>query len=333
MHDLLGSVVSLTGCRDRDRIGATLVAVLADGLQPLALSLLRRVGPPEDARLLRQAGVRGGQPLEPGDPPWTPLEALTPLDDRPWHREVLERGEPRLAVAVGRDGGAPLLSLFPVWFGEERCGVVEVLTERPLGDEQRRLVTGVLTIYRHQIGLLDYSEHDTLTGLLNRKTFDDQFLKTLEAGGEAARWLGVIDIDHFKRVNDDFGHLIGDEVLLLVARLLRSSFRHDDRMYRFGGEEFVVLLRADTRAHAALAFERFRARMQGFRFPQVGAVTASVGFTRLRPLDSASGAFERADQAVYHAKQNGRNQVCCHEALVDEGVFSAVGKSGEIELF
>ncbi len=127
----------------------------------------------------------------------------------------------------------------------------------------------ILRIYRNFQGLLDYSERDTLTGLLNRKTFDESFLKAMAepcaaagagvAGerppGTAARarsyWLGVIDIDHFKRVNDNHGHLIGDEVLLLLARLMRSSFRFHDRLYRFGGEEFVVLMRcADATAAA-----------------------------------------------------------------------------------
>ncbi len=335
MPDLIGSVVSLTGYRDRDRIDNTVVAVLADWLQPLALSLHRCVGTPDDLRLLRQASVRHGLELEPGDPPWTPLHALPALAERPWHRRALAAGEPLLDVPVGRDGGAPLLSLFPVWIGSERFGLVEVISAEPLSAERRRLVDGVLTIYRNQIGLLDYSEHDTLTGLLNRKTFDDQFIKCLgeHAGGGSALWLGVIDIDHFKRVNDGFGHLIGDEVLLLVARLLRSAFRHGDRLYRFGGEEFVVLLRADAREQAAIAFERFRAQMEGFRFPQVGVVTVSVGYTRLRPLDNASGAFERADQAVYYAKQHGRNQLQCHEQLIETGALQVNEKVGEIELF
>ena len=71
-------------------------------------------------------------------------------------------------------------------------------------------------------------------------------------------WLAVVDIDHFKLVNDRFGHLYGDEVLILVANILRSSFRNQDRIFRFGGEEFVVLLRAATLENARQGFDRFR---------------------------------------------------------------------------
>ena len=359
MTDLLGSVVSLTGYRDRDLLDAAAVTMLADWLRPLSLSLYRCVGEAGDTRLLLQACARDGPPAVAGDPPWTPLEALPSLDDWPPHRDALTGGEPLLALPTSRPGprGRPvLLNVFPLWIGTERFGLVEVLAEKPLDAEQLRFVDAVLKIYRNQVGLLDYSERDTLTGLLNRKTFDEQFSKCLhECAGSAplflppptddqsperrareslSYWIGVVDVDHFKRVNDRFGHLIGDEVLLLMARILRGAFRHGDRLYRFGGEEFVIVLRADSRVHAALALERFRARMETFRFPQVGSVTVSIGMTELRAGDTPSAAFSRADLAVYHAKQNGRNQLQCHDQLVERGALvEAGGKVGEIELF
>ena len=359
MTDLLGSVVSLTGYRDRDLLDAAAVTMLADWLRPLSLSLYRCVGEAGDTRLLLQACARDGPPAVAGDPPWTPLEALPSLDDWPPHRDALTGGEPLLALPTSRPGprGRPvLLNVFPLWIGTERFGLVEVLAEKPLDAEQLRFVDAVLKIYRNQVGLLDYSERDTLTGLLNRKTFDEQFSKCLhECAGSAplflppptddqsperrareslSYWIGVVDVDHFKRVNDRFGHLIGDEVLLLMARILRGAFRHGDRLYRFGGEEFVIVLRADSRVHASLALERFRARMETFRFPQVGSVTVSIGMTELRAGDTPSAAFSRADLAVYHAKQNGRNQLQCHDQLVERGALvEAGGKVGEIELF
>ncbi len=360
MTDLLGSVVSLTGYRDRDLLDAAAVTMLADWLRPLSLSLYRCVGETGDTRLLLQAGARDGPPAVAGDPPWTPLEALPVLNDWPPHRDALTSGEPLLALPTSRPGprGRPvLLNVFPLWVGTERFGLVEVLAEKPLDADQLRFVDAVLKIYRNQVGLLDYSERDTLTGLLNRKTFDEQFGKCLlecdgpappllapSADGEKqperraraslSYWIGVVDVDHFKRVNDRFGHLIGDEVLLLMARILRGAFRHGDLLYRFGGEEFVVMLHADSRVHAALAFERFRVCMETCRFPQVGRVTVSIGMTELRAGDTPSAAFSRADLAVYHAKQNGRNQLQCHDQLVEGGTLvEAGGKVGEIELF
>ena len=131
-------------------------------------------------------------------------------------------------------------------------------------------------------------------------------------------WLGVIDIDHFKRVNDSYGHLIGDEVLLLMSRLMRSSFRFDDRLYRFGGEEFVVLMRCADGDAAAQAFERLNSTSSA-TCSRRWAITVSIGFTELKGGDTPNGAFERADKAVYFAKGNGRNQVRHHADLVSAG--------------
>src|SRR5690606_12002207 len=130
------------------------------------------------------------------------------------------------------------------------------------------------------LAVLDYGEHDTLTGLRNRKTFDTMFLKRLAemrlAAGEP-HWIGVIDIDHFKRINDRYGHLFGDEVLMLIARIMRSAFQPGDMLYRFGGEEFVVQMPAIQAEAARAVFDGLRQRVADYCFPQVGQVTGSVG--------------------------------------------------------
>lgn len=340
MSDLIGSVANLTGYRDRDLIDSTFVSVLGDWLDPIELNLYRCVGDASDLRLLLQAGMIKGSGMRAGDPSWTPLDALPALSARPQFDQAFGCDEPLLDLPMnGHDG--PWLNLFPVWAGARRFGIIELISEQPLLPVQLRLVDGLLKIYRNQISLLDYSERDSLTGLLNRKTFDEQFLKCLDtmvdnrqgAEGSPTWWLGVIDVDHFKRVNDTFGHLIGDEVLLLVARILRTAFHHSEYLYRFGGEEFIVLLRAEHDDEAHLACDFFRQQLSAFAFPQVGHVTASVGFTRLRLMDNASGSVDRADRAVYHAKHSGRNQVHSYEALVKAGVLEEVNNSGEIELF
>jgi diguanylate cyclase (GGDEF)-like protein len=340
MSDLIGSVANLTGYRDRDLIDSTFVSVLSDWLDPVRLSLFRCIGDVADLRLLLQASMQRGAGMVAGDPSWTPMEALPALADRPQFEQAFASDEPLLDLPQNGTEG-PWLNLFAVWAGSRRFGIIELLSEQPLLPVQLRLVDGLLKIYRNQISLLDYSERDSLTGLLNRKTFDEQFIKCMDpvpAGVSAPGswpnwWLGAIDIDHFKRVNDNFGHLIGDEVLLLVARLLRSSFRNSEHLYRFGGEEFIVLLRAEHEDEAKLAFEFFRRQLSSFAFPQVGTVTASVGFTRLRPTDTASSAVDRADRAVYHAKNNGRNQVHSHESLLRNQLLTEVDNCGAIELF
>jgi len=212
----------------------------------------------------------------------------------------------------------------------------------------QQVVAGCLKVFQHFLNLLNYGERDTLTGLLNRKSFDEAFFKMSQTEPEAADgdaeegerratssacWMAVIDIDHFKRVNDTFGHLIGDEILLLVARILQSTFRQEDRIYRFGGEEFVVLLRAPDAAWAAAALERLRQAVEAHRFPQVECVTVSVGFSKIRRHDTPSGAFDRADQALYRAKNLGRNRVCSFETLGLSSRSAHAPDQNTVELF
>jgi diguanylate cyclase (GGDEF)-like protein len=150
---------------------------------------------------------------------------------------------------------------------------------------------------------------------------------------EQRYWLGVIDIDHFKQVNDQHGHLIGDEVLLLLSRVMRQSFRFLDKLYRFGGEEFVVLLRCPGEDGAMAALQRFRTQVEAYVFPRVQHVTVSVGFTDVRSGDTPPAAVERADMAVYYAKRHGRNQVRSHAALVREGELSDLVQTSDVEFF
>jgi diguanylate cyclase (GGDEF)-like protein len=238
------------------------------------------------------------------------------------------------------------MTLFPMSADAGIVGVVEVLTSAPPEDDIRAMARGVLGVFRNMLTLLDYSESDTLTGLLNRKSFDETFYKASAlplshlADDHAERrqmgplryWLGVIDIDHFKLVNDHHGHLIGDEVLLL-SRVMRQSFRFLDKLYRFGGEEFVILMRCHSEDDAHRALERLRHNVDSHVFPRVEHVTVSVGFTDVRVGDTPPSAVERADLAVYHAKRHGRNQVRSHAALVREGELADTAQDSDIELF
>ena len=217
------------------------------------------------------------------------------------------------------------------------------------------MILGIFQVYKNYQSLLDYSERDALTGLFNRKTFDEQFSRYTISGlasrsgavteslaaEETAvasdnepvqQWLAVVDIDHFKQVNDRFGHLYGDEVLILITNILRSSFRSHDRIFRFGGEEFVVLLRATSLATAHKVFNRFRLAVQEYPFPQVGQVTVSLGF-----VSTSRGApveiLGQADQALYYAKENGRNQVCFYDELIASGQLKTKVANDDVELF
>ena len=143
-----------------------------------------------------------------------------------------------------------------------------------------------------------------------------------------------MDIDKFKTINDRFGHLIGDEVLILMANLMRESFRVQDKLFRFGGEEFVALIRPAEFSHATRTFERFRTHVEAFNFPQVGRVTISIGFTRIKLGDTASKILDSADEALYWAKEHGRNQSHAYETLIAEGKLQQpAAPDSDVELF
>ena len=147
-------------------------------------------------------------------------------------------------------------------------------------------------IYRNYTQLLHKYERDALTGLLNRRSFEDRLSHYMAQLAEQSpdQWaasqlpgatiphLAVLDIDHFKRVNDTYGHLYGDDVLLLFSNQMREQFSAETSLYRFGGEEFVVVMNVSG-DEAEQQLERFRKAIEAFDFPQVGQVTVSIGYT------------------------------------------------------
>jgi len=152
---------------------------------------------------------------------------------------------------------------------------------------------------------------DQLTGLFNRRMLDERAAAELE---RAARYgepmsLVLFDLDHFKRVNDTWGHQAGDEVLKEVAVLTQSFIREPDKLFRWGGEEFVVLAPHTEAEGAAALAEKLRRTIAAHRFPAVGAMTASFGVAQWRPADSLTVWFGHVDLALYRAKNSGRDRV------------------------
>ena len=341
---LVDHIVNLTQFRERDRINAALVNGLVDLLAPVHLTLYG---------VALEAGERfwlpiihkdrGVQDSIVNDPLWILLKELRPLSEVPLRQECLESLEPM--ELEGFNASGQCLTYFPLFdvFREDSGGIVEVLSDRPLRDEAKQQVDQMLRVYRNMFSMLDYSECDALTGLLNRKSFEDALFHVMPTEAEhsverrrdahTSYWMGMVDVDHFKQVNDVHGHSIGDEVLLLVGRTLRTNLRSLDRVFRFGGEEFVFLIRCTDEEAAIQTVERLRQKMETTPFPRVGQVTVSVGLTAVRFNDSPTSINERADLAVYYAKQHGRNQVQNFDVLERQGLLKIEEKEGEIELF
>lgn len=151
---------------------------------------------------------------------------------------------------------------------------------------------------------------DELTQLANRRSFEEALEYQLAVQKRQADRAGLLllDIDHFKKINDVHGHSCGDEVLTKMGKLLRELMREIDTTARIGGEEFAIVLPGIDQQGLLTAAERVRAAIERAKWPH-GIVTASMGVTLLRDSDSLESALQRADRALYQAKNTGRNRV------------------------
>jgi putative two-component system response regulator len=201
------------------------------------------------------------------------------------------------------------------------------------------LLSDLIALYRNQVAMHDSKERDLLTKLPNRQSFDARLLQVCEhfrhypvADRQQSKssWIAMLDIDHFKRINDTFGHLYGDEVLLIFSQQMEKHFRYNDFLFRFGGEEFVVILNLVNQDDAEAVFERFRKAIAGHVFPTVGRVTVSIGVAHIDSAIMPTTLLDRADKALYYAKDNGRNRLSLYEKIAESMLDS---DGGEAELF
>jgi len=152
------------------------------------------------------------------------------------------------------------------------------------------------------------AERDGLTGLYNRRA-SENLLANLVAEPDTSDALILFDIDHFKKVNDTFGHPAGDEVLRQVARRCEALLRRDDVFARWGGEEFLLLVRGARGGNITQIAETMRTAIAATPIDPVGTVTASFGVALFKPMDTLATWVKRADEALYAAKGGGRNRV------------------------
>lgn len=247
-------------------------------------------------------------------------------------------------------------SVFPIVVNHEVNSVLDI-TGLHHSLEMENLISGFIHVYSNFLDVLQDSERDPLTGLLNRKTFDSRFAEYLltaaselpnneahssdpsckqdkrQAQEGQSHWIGLLDIDHFKLINDNYGHIYGDEVLLLFTDLMRKVFRNSDLLFRFGGEEFVVFIVDAKKYDALAAFDRFKKELEDFNFPQVGKATVTIGVTEINIHSHPSSLLEEADKALYYGKENGRNQVCEYHHLVEQGKIKPRIIKNDIDLF
>lgn len=185
-----------------------------------------------------------------------------------------------------------------------------LLAGREAMEEKVRLRTLELEAANRALDL--QARTDALTGLLNRRGFESQMAFALALARRSSRPLSLItvDVDHFKRVNDTYGHEAGDEVLRRLARTLESRLRGSDVVARLGGEEFVALLPDTDLAGAQAIAQALVNTMADQQDPVVGTITVSAGVASMRGQENGADILRRADMALYEAKGQGRNRVC-----------------------
>lgn len=319
MLPLFPDLEAISACRDRNALALLLVKAVVHLFGEQAdVALFCR-----DRDELGRVISRGKTVDEASAGPWQEMLAVNVMPVTVATRECDGRTYGVVPLQASEIGGTKKFLAFAVASAKASESLEDLLC--------------LVRVYGNHLRLLDYSELDSLTRLLNRKTFDETFDRLLmvreltdsddlplerRAHDEGAPWLGVIDIDHFKRINDGFGHLFGDEVLLRIADMMRKTFRSEDRLFRFGGEEFVVILNAEDEELAARGFDRFRSAVENYEFPQIGKVTCSVGITGVAASDVPTDVVGRADEALYFAKEHGRNQVSCYEMLLAQGAIA-----------
>ncbi len=202
---------------------------------------------------------------------------------------------------------------------EKSLGTVRVYREIPFVDKEITSLENLLCAlvyplrnaltYRHAVELASL---DPLTGAHNRMALDSSLAREVDLAHRQGTPMSilVIDIDHFKVFNDNYGHAFGDDVLVAVSQTIANTIRRSDLMFRFGGEEFVVLASHTGEDGAMLLAERIReniAALQSVRGRRT-QLTVSVGAARLQENEQGAQLFERADKALYTAKNNGRNK-------------------------
>jgi diguanylate cyclase (GGDEF)-like protein len=224
---------------------------------------------------------------------------------------------------------------FSIRFGDEaqhRCSYTLTLLDKSIGNlvfyREQEFLEGELALLETMIAALIYplrnailykraiekAHKDTVTGVSNRTAMDTNLYQEVDLAGRHSQNLSLIllDIDRFKQINDTYGHIAGDTILKRVAESMSETVRGSDIIYRFGGEEFVVVLRSTNHEGAMLLAERIRAdvELMHVKYDDLSIqVTLSAGVSSYQSEDTTKSLLERCDSAMYQAKENGRNQV------------------------
>ncbi|MEY8878415.1 MAG: diguanylate cyclase [Leptothrix sp. (in: b-proteobacteria)] len=252
---------------------------------------------------------------------WPALVPGGPLMQRLQSSRIVREVELERPGRQGAPSHWALLTMRAVAFERKPCAFAAAtdITARKRAEIELNLLSAqrgriIDEVEQLQSRLREASVRDPLTGLFNRRYLDATLARELTRCQREGRPLSmlVVDADHFKRINDQYGHAGGDEVLRAIARAMQSAHRSDDVICRFGGEEFVIAMPAADAGQAALRAEALRLSVADLQIATdsgIARITVSIGVAQARDAEGADSLFKRADAAVYAAKATGRNRV------------------------
>jgi diguanylate cyclase (GGDEF)-like protein len=245
-----------------------------------------------------------------------------------------DRGLQQCEICGGIEGAA---TCEPLLVGGQVIGSVLVASKRPLDDERRARLRDsvaqaapILASQRNLVLAERRAASDALTGLPNRRSADETLKRMAAHAGRSVTPLTamLLDLDHFKALNDRHGHESGDRALALVGRIISTSIRTSDFAGRFGGEEFLILLPETDHDGATLVAEKLRSEIEHAELAGIGPITASIGVAVL-PTDAGDSGelLRKADRALYAAKEGGRNRVHAFRQPAAEPAAAALSGS------
>lgn len=344
---ILQSVVEITKQRDLDSLEYSLVATMAELVPVTEISILKIIHENNLDKLDEVVSLTV-LPNESDDKTyvWSDTSQIVSIDQE--IKDCLQS----TGVSTYHTNGSFTRLLAPIICDGKTIGALIIKSTEDIGSF-KTLIDGFVRIYNNYIFIFNESERDKLTGLYNRRTFDNKLQRLFQAQKihkqrciasgqikerrkippDAFVWMIIFDIDHFKRVNDEYGHVFGDEVILTLSQIMKKCFRSSDLKFRIGGEEFVIILEPAPFETAFEHLERLRKTIAEHEFSQIGTVTISIGFAKITDKDYPPAILERADKALYYAKENGRNCVYNYEALIEEGKLTPPKKGGSVDIF
>lgn len=342
---ILQSVIDITKQRDLDSLDSTLVATLAELLPVTGICILKYTK--EDNINYAEEVISLAIDENKDDPYfWSNYSKFVISDEH--LITCINTSE----ITTYKHEKGFTRHLFPISDDSQVIECLIIDSDKNLSSHME-LIKGFTRVYQNYMIVFNESERDKLTGLFNRRTFDKKLSKLFKeqqhqshydnklsshrdrrlVNNTDSAWLIITDIDLFKRVNDSYGHIYGDEVILTISQIMKSCFRNSDLLFRIGGDEFVILLGPAPINIVRKLLNNFLKKVEEHAFSEIGTVTLSAGYAQITEKNYPPAVLENADKALYFSKEHGHNCAHNYEELVEQGDVVIANKSGTIDMF